>query len=448
MNRTSAPKQIVAQVDVRSEANTLLKGYWLIVARIGVVGCVVLTLTVFLASIPVYVAQLQTFCSGTTCAYQQIASEQATALYALGFSLAEYASYIVALTIISEVVCVAVSGLIFWRKSSDWIALLFALCLVMVGSGFMTETVAASHSAWSLPALLLNEFTFILLYLIAALFPDGRFVPRWTGWLVVGYIGGELWRIYTLLSDSPSAQNRYPLLLLLFWFVVTLSLGIAQVHRYRRVSSPIQRQQTKWIVFCLLVLILVSFGVEAPTLVFRSLNFLYDLFAATLTSLVFLLFPLSVGVAILRYRLWDIDVLINRTLVYGSLSTLLVLIYVGLIFALQYVLRGIINQNNDVVIVVSTLTIAALFQPLRHRLQKIIDRRFYRSKYDAAKIIQGFTATLRNEVDWTTLSEQLQDVAQETMQPTHVSLWLRPVEHQEKHQLSWRVNPSVDSPEG
>lgn len=437
MNRTSAPIQAVAHVDVRSEANTLLNGNRLIAARIAWVACVVLTLTVFFASTPVYIAQLQTICSGTACAYRQLSSEQAAALHALGFSLGGYAAYFVALAIISEVVCVAVGGVIFWRKSSDWMALLFALCLVLGGTGFVTETVAASHSVWSLPALLLNEFTFVLLYLIASLFPDGKFVPRWTRWLVVGYIGVELWRISTLLSDSSSAQNRYPLLLLLFWFVVTLTLGIAQVHRYKRVSSPIQRQQTKWIVFCLLVLILVSFGVDAPTLVFRSLSILYDVCGATLTTLVFLLFPLSVGVAILRYRLWDIDFLINRTLVYSSLSTLLALIYFGCVFGLQALFHSVTGQAaaSPLIIVVSTLAIAALFQPFRYRIQRAIDHRFYRRKYDAAKTLVAFSSTLRGELDLTELGEQLVAVVNETMQPSHISLWLRQSEHQKHENL-------------
>jgi hypothetical protein len=435
MNRTSAPIQAVANADMRSEANTLLDGYWLIVARIGWVVCVILTLTVFFASIPVYVAQLQTICSGTECAYRQLSSVQATALRALGLSLEGYAAYIVALAIVSEVVCLAVSSIIFWRKSYDWMALLFALCLVVGGTVFVTETVAASHSVWSLPALLLNELTFVLLYLIASLFPDGRFVPRWTRWLIIGYIGVELWRISRLLSDSSSNQNRYPLLLLLFWLVITSVLGIVQVHRYRRVSSPVQRQQTKWFVFCLLICLLIGSGVELPTLVLRSLNILYYVFAATLTTLVFLLVPLSVGVAILRYRLWDIDVLINRTLVYGSLSTMLALIYFGCVFGLQSLFHALTGQvaASPLIIVFSTLAIATLFQPFRHRIQQAIDRRFYRKKYDAAKTLAAFSATLRGELDLAELGKQLVAVVNETMQPSHVSLWLQRPER-ETHQ--------------
>jgi hypothetical protein len=120
-----------------------------------------------------------------------------------------------------------------------------------------------------------------------------------------------------------------------------------------------------------------------------------------------LLGPLSVYVAIMRYRLYDIDVIINRTLVYGSLTVLLTLLYFGLIFALQSLFQGLFKQNNAVAIVVSTLVIAALFQPLRHRIQRFIDRRFYRSKYDAAKTLEAFSATLRNEVDLSQLREHL-----------------------------------------
>jgi len=152
----------------------------------------------------------------------------------------------------------------------------------------------------------------------------------------------------------------------------------------------------------------------------------FQLLSATSGPLALAFIPLGLGIAILRYRLWDIDVIINRTLVYGSLTALLVVLYVGLIFALQSLFQGVFKQNNDVAIVVSTLVIAALVQPLRHWIQRIIDRRFYRRKYNAARTLAQFSASLRNEVDLQQLKESLVAVVEETMQPTHVSLWMPP----------------------
>ena len=219
------------------------------------------------------------------------------------------------------------------------------------------------------------------------------------------------------------------------YLVVFGAIISSQIYRYRRVSTPVQRQQTKWIVLGVTVALVVVIGV----LVIQALvpysvapNLGGTLLFLTIWPIALLLIPLSIGFSIMRYRLYDIDLLINRTLVYGTLTVLLALVYVGLIFALQYLLRGIISQNNDVAIVVSTLAIAALFQPLRHRIQAIIDRRFYRRKYDASKVVEAFSATLRNEVDLNLLSEHLITVVQDTMQPAHVSLWLRKSGHERK----------------
>jgi hypothetical protein len=206
------------------------------------------------------------------------------------------------------------------------------------------------------------------------------------------------------------------------------TLTLVQLYRYRWVSSPLQRQQTKWVVFGLAVPITVLVGVTVLGLLFPALaehSALYLLAFNEAGSLLPLFLPLSFGFAMLRARLWDIDVLINRTLVYGALTVILTAVYLGLVIGLQALLRGIISQDSSVAIVISTLAIAALFQPLHQSIQRSIDQRFYRSKYDAARTLAAFSGTLRNEVDLEQVREQLVAVVQETMQPSHVSLWLR-----------------------
>jgi hypothetical protein len=207
-----------------------------------------------------------------------------------------------------------------------------------------------------------------------------------------------------------------------------------QIYRYRRASSLLEKQQTKWFVLGLII-----FAFAFATLLIPPSSFP---FSTEVGSLWFAFLPLSLGIAILRYRLWDIDLLINRTLVYGTLTAILVLVYIGTIFLLQFLLRGLIQQDNGVAVVISTLLIAALFQPLRRRIQAIIDRRFYRRKYDAAKTVEAFSATLRNEVDLEQLGEELVSVVTETMQPSHVSLWLPATKPDRKKQTAWSSPPA------
>ena len=426
----------------RAEPDTRLHGRWLLLARVAWAGVVALIVGVFITSLPVFLVQLQVTCAPATCSFWQLTPAAAQTLQSLGFAPGAYAIYTLTLVIVFGLVWLVSALVLFWRKSDDWMALLFALMFVLLGTAEVTEVVEASHSAWQLPAIFLNELAYGLLFLVFSLFPNGRFVPRWMRWLLLGYLPYSVLHGSLFFSNSLVHLGRYPVLFnLLFFFFLACLVG-AQVYRYRRVSTAVQRQQTKWVVFAMAVTILVGLGLIGPALLLPSLSPPYILLAETVSTLFAPIIPISVGMAILRYRLWEIDTIINKALVYSTLTATLAVIYAGLVIGLQALLRGIIGQDNSVAIVISTLAIAALFQPLRHRLQKLIDRRFYRSKYDAAKIIEAFSATLRNEVDLQQLSEHLVTVVEETMQPTFVSLWLRPTQ-QDGKRTPWRANPPV-----
>jgi hypothetical protein len=431
MNSPKASPLSMESADTRSEHSTQLSGSWLILARGIWVALFGFSLTVFFADLAAYFAQLQIVCGGSACIIGQLTPTSVLALQQVGLTVQSYALFSVALSVIFVFVWSAVGAFIAWRKSKDWMALLVAILLVTTGvSGqslplifHPTPAFLASSSPWLVPTLVvifLQAFLFLLTFL---LFPDGRFVPRWMRWFLVPGIALAVGEVFFLLQ-APFSQWLYPLIFVVF-VVTTIPGLLAQLFRYRYVSTSIQRQQTKWAVLGFMVGVLVAAGMVGLLLLFNPSG-LSGLILKPAAYLILLFAPLSFGIAVLRYRLWDIDLLINRTLVYGMLTVILTGVYVGLVIGLQGLLRGIISQDSDVAIVISTLAIAALFQPLRRRIQRIIDRRFYRSKYDAAKSVAAFSATLRNEVDLSQLSEHLIAVVQETMQPAHVSLWLRP----------------------
>jgi hypothetical protein len=188
--------------------------------------------------------------------------------------------------------------------------------------------------------------------------------------------------------------------------------------RFRR-SGSVERQQIKWLALAA-VAIPVWFLTNAP--VQAAVPTLFIVLDAFIVST---LIPLAAGIAILRHRLYDIDVVINRALVYGVLTASLALVYFGGIAALQGLLRALTGQESSLVVVASTLAIAALFSPLRRRIQGFIDRGFYRRKYDAARTLEAFSAVLRDETDLDRLTPELLVVVRETMEPEHVSMWLR-----------------------
>jgi hypothetical protein len=401
-----------------------LHGRWRLLARGGWITVVICTLGICVASLPVYLAQLHTPCAGSACSFQQLTPAQVGTLTGLGLSLGEYAAYTVVLALANIAVCLAVSAVIVLRRPEDRMALIVALMLVTLGPLSMSESMAASPSLWQVPNQYLSDLCVALLLLVFALFPTGRFVPTWMLWPVV---------VMTLTSISPDAFATLKIRAVNLGFVVFLVeaalLVVVQLYRYRRMSSPLQQQQTKWVVFGFAVLMTCWVIVFVPSLLFPVLaqpGSLYLPMVIALQGLTLPLIPLSFGVAMLRYRLWDIDALINRALVYGPLTLTLTGVYGGLVIGLQALLRGLIREDNTLAIVLSTLTIVVLVQPLRRRLQAFIDRRFFRRKYDAAKTVAAFSATLRQEMDLDQLRVQVLAVVQETLQPAHASLWLPP----------------------
>ena len=433
-----------------SADDTELHGRWLLLARIVWVIVVLLTLGLFVASIPSYFSYLHILTATPTTDFgSQLARQDVQQLQVVGLSIDFYAWYSVIFTSIFVIVYSLVGLILFLRKSENRMALFASFTLVVFSiEAINLNAVQTLPSIGNAASMGINLLGSISLSLFFFLFPSGRFELRWIRWLAVVQV--IYWTVNTFIpSSSPPVVE---VLLTVLFLILAGSLVVVQIYRYRRLSNALERQQTKWVVFGIslglggyLIGILIAFGLLREVF---NVNVVIFLICATFVDGLLLLFPISLGIAILRSRLWDIDIIINRTLVYGTLTAILALVYFGLIFALQSLFQGMFHQNNAVAIVISTLVIAALFQPLRHRLQRFIDRRFYRSKYDAAKTLEAFSVTLRNEVDLGQLREHLLNVVQETMQPAHVSLWLRSPEHDGTHQAAWRANPPIDLKEG
>jgi hypothetical protein len=281
------------------------------------------------------------------------------------------------------------------------------------------------------------------------LFPDGKLPSR--RWHPFAWFAGAVMVLTSVavtlspgpLEDHPGVSNplgleghsivaqvlaRAPVLLPICILASALSL----VWRYRHSGGEV-RLQIRWVAFAA-SLVSVAYAVTAVSGIFFAPEASTNeqappLWLALLQDAVLVSYagvPIAVGFAVLRYRLYDIDLIINRTLVYGSLTVLLASAYVGGVVGLQAIFRGLTGQESTLAVVASTLAIAALFNPLRRRVQTFVDRRFYRKKYDARKTLETFSGRLRDETDLHTLSSDLVAVVRETMQPAHVSLWVRP----------------------
>jgi hypothetical protein len=315
----------------------------------------------------------------------------------------------------------------------------------LASTGTVTSSVkldALTQAVWVLPIGLLGIYMILL-------FPDGRLPSR--RWRPFAWFAGAVMVLINVtfalapgpLDEHPGVQNPFGLeqfpwmsgaavATVLMLPLCILVSAFSLVLRYRRSGREV-REQIKWLAFAASFVGLMYFGTLISGLLLSPESYttnetppLWVSLTQQLSYVSFASVPIAIGVAVLKYRLYDIEIIINRALVYGSVTATLVALYFGGIVLLQRVFVIITGERSTLAVVASTLLIAALFNPLRHRIQSLIDRRFYRSKYDARRTLEAFSGRLREETDLQMLKNDLVGVVSETMQPAHVSLWLRP----------------------
>ncbi|MFL5806824.1 MAG: hypothetical protein ACJ8CR_34490 [Roseiflexaceae bacterium] len=415
-----------------SGVDTRLRGRQLLLARIAWFGVAGLTLSIFIASL---LARLKAFDTLYRSSLPEGWSEGAlrAALAQLGLSIDFFIVYNLVFAYILWLGCFAIAAIIFRRKSDDWMTIFVALLLITWPINIITfGSLVDTQPAWRLPIDLVSLLGLVSYVLFCFLFPDGRFVPRWTRALASAFV--VLITLDTLLPGSVfDARIWSDLVRVLVQALLLGAVLFAQAYRYWRVSSLLQRQQTKWVLVGMVVSGMgVLGGGLLPPVVFPWLmqpgvpGLLYYLFLIPLITLCYLCIPISISVAILRTHLWDIDIFVNRALVYGAVTGMLALVYIGSVIFLQSAFRTLTGQESQLAIVASTLAIAALFHPLRRRIQTFVDRRFYRRKYDATKTLAAFNVQMRDEVELDRLTGELLAIVEGTMRPKHLSLWLTP----------------------
>jgi hypothetical protein len=396
---------------------------------------ITLTLSLFFADLPWQYERM-------------IASIDPRSLAELRISTGAYAAYQLGLNLVVILAHVFIAGVIFIQRPNDRMALFVSMALVANGAMIPLAQAGVpggiNPSVWEFLVNLVTTIGLISSVALTFLFPDGRFVPRWTRWLTAGW---ALLIIFALFSpNSAIGMTTWPIFAQLITLLGVSIAGIyAQAYRFSHVSTPLQRQQTKWAFLGLAAALfgpLVYFlsaqissavpSASVPNILYQrvgasffAFSLLARMFGSFVITVYLFLFPISFAIAVLRYRLWDIDILIRRTLIYSVFTTLLLFIYFGSVLFMQTMFILFTGQgSSELVTVISTLAIAGLFVPLRDRVQEGIDRRFYRHKYDAEQTLAAFAAGLREEVDLDQLSARLISVVEETMQPTSISLWL------------------------
>ena len=395
----------------RSRAAWLMTGGFLVYTLLILIGHIV--------GFPLGYAYLHTVCpSGCS-----LTPENVRALEHIGLSISFYANLYMVIQVLYILVSVGIALLIVFKKPGQWVPLGLSCFLIWFSAyeGADYPALVAAYPVLNVPVQLLLFLGGGILGFYAFLtFPNGKFGSRWVlGFYLVSVFEGVL----AVFITTPVFVLINSVFSFLSFFII---LGVL-IYRSRRLLNARERAATKWII--------LSLSIFIPTVI---LVFFVLPAVAPADSLALLIVNIAgffgcginiagILMAVLYANAFDIDVFVRRTLVYTLLTAILALLYAGMVFGSQFGLATFSPQaaQSPLILVGSTLVIAALFQPMRHRIQRTIDRRFYRQKYDASRVIERFSASLHSEIDLADLSEQVVAVVQETMQPAHVSLWLR-----------------------
>jgi hypothetical protein len=379
----------------------------------------------FLFNIPAMLEKAGSVCS-EVCEWYWLTHEAAAVLEQARIPISTYVISTAIPLFVTSIVFWIVGLLLFSRRSDQWFGLMIAYLLVNFGAIGPSAAFLSANPDTFVFAVLGSRPAYIFLQVLLLTFPNGRFQPRWT----VALIGLMFVNIFFWTTDDPRLSiDNWPPGLLQVWLLIVFGTPLlTQFYRYARYYNRIERLQTKWLI------VGVGLGLMPVTVIALALLIIPPslgtqvfsvLVGAWFVSLLYLPVPIAVGVAILRYRLFDIDIIIRRTLIYTVLTGILAAIYFGGIILTQQLFRAATGETSDIGIVVSTLLIAALFAPLRRRVQDMIDRRLYRRKYDVEQTLADFQKNLREDVDIETLKANLVNVVSDTMQPTKIALWVK-----------------------
>ncbi len=424
-----------------------LEGKALHIVQIGWVMLALLSVTVFIASIPPYFHH-----------HARILSRMERAvLQKFGFSVKLHAIYAVAVDTTTMLVFSLTAIKLFKEKPRNRMVVFVSIALLMFGVAISPslDVMSTIPTPWQAPALIvltlgIGSFLFVLF-----LFPDGRFVPRWTRTLALVWTGWLLsWILFPSATFHPdnlslplrlvsflfsshgdTLQRAYHylrqfsfLLVLIGWF----GSGVfAQVYRYMRFSGPVERQQTKWVVFGSIAAFVGYFGYQTLAAVIPAFHrpglprLLFHIIGSPISAFLLALMPLSITVSMLHYRLWDIDPIIENTLLYSTLTGAVAILYFGDVYLVQRIFRTITGQQSDAAIIISTLVIAAIFRPLRRRLQGFIDRSFYRERIDFRRAFTNFSREIRTIIELPKLLHVLVERTTELLHVKHGAVYLR-----------------------